>query len=87
MLIENPIGIDKRILDDLLKRKVHTIEVTIIGVERLSFRRYISLITIKQQGQLMDYDRRKDGQSFTGYGVQYIFSYDWGSDKLQTTLV
>lgn len=79
--IDNAIAIQKSILDDLLWKNVKWIEVTIIGIEKLSFKKYISTRKIKEHGVLMCFDRNN-----SLWGEQYVFSYDWGADKLPEDL-
>ena len=81
--INNAVAIQKSILDDLLRKNVEWVEFTIIGIERISFRKYIKTSLIKNHGVLMCFDK---GNS-TNWGQQYVFSYDWGIDKIPEDLM
>ena len=80
--INNAIAIQKNILDSLIKNGIRFIQATIVGIEEHSFRKYIETRIIKERGQLMCFDKNNP----QGWGWQYIFSYEWGSDTLQIKL-
>lgn len=80
--INNAVAIQKSILDSLIANGVEFIQITIIGIEKYSFRKHIETKTIKDRGQLMCFDKNNP----QGWGWQYIFSYEWGSDILQIDL-
>jgi len=80
VFIDNAIAIGKTILDDLIGKRVLFVEVTIHGIEAESFAKYISTSMIKEKGQLVNFDKKDiHNQNITGWGDQYIFSYEWGS--------
>lgn len=86
-LIDNAIAIDMPILEDLYKKGVPLMEATIIGVKKHSFKKYIPIETIMLQGEKICFDKRnKEGQNVSGFGIQIVFSYDWGSDEVQKKL-
>lgn len=85
--IDDAIAIDKPILNDLYTKGVEFIEVTIIGIEKLSFKKYVPVETVILKGEEIKFDKRNEyGQNVTGFGKQVVFSYGWGTDKLQTKL-
>ena len=86
-LIENPIAIDKGILDRLVKLDIEWMKVFVRGVKEHTFTKFIKLQTIKDRGQLINYDKRNlEGRNITGWGTQLVFSLDWGTDEKQQTL-
>ena len=71
--IKEPIAIDKSIVEQLIKAKCHTVEFTIIGLRKESFRIKINPEKILEIGMPINFDRRKEGINFTGYSVQLVF--------------
>jgi|TARA_Y100000310_G_scaffold264194_1_gene274765 hypothetical protein len=85
--INNPIAIDLDILEDLYEKEVKNIEVTITGVEKLSFVKRIPVEIVMLKGENILFDKRnKQGQNVTGFGKQVVFSYDWGVETGQKRL-
>ena len=73
--IENAVAIGKRILEDLLAKDVYWMEMTIIGIESKSFKKYIDLREVKKRGMRIRFQDE-----------QVVFDYRWGLDAIQTRL-
>ncbi len=75
LYIENAVAIGKMILDDLLIKDIIWMEITIIGIEEKSFKKYIDLREVKRRGIKIKFQ-----------DVQVVFDYMWGFDGMQTRL-
>ena len=72
------VAVDKALMNRLSAGKVEKVEFTIIGVERYSFRCWISISDILSKGVTIKYDKRNaQGQNYTGFSEQVVVDLDW----------
>ena len=76
-----PVAIDIKILDKLLEVNCKLIELLIMGVKDKSYVVQIFPERIAFKGVGINYDRRKFGQNYSGWGKQIVFGLEWGVIK------